>query len=334
MGRLKAAGHLRRLPAMEPADQRPEVSPPDHGGNGMPEAADAPHGANGATPEAAAQQPQPRSFISVIIHSFFIIPFLIAVFAGLLVVTWRILTNEPHTVYDYIGDVKVGGATKRWQAAFELSKILSDPERVPREQRFVAEMLGVFEAAEHDDPRVRQYLALAMARAGNAAFIEPIGGAIAQESEGTRFMLLVALGMFGAADVIPEVLPYLSDESGRVRSGAATALGLAGNPAAVAPLQRALHDPEPAVTWDAALALARLGDLSGKEILLALLDREHLQQFPNVDDRDQNLLMATVVEVVAPLADAELQERIATLARDDVSLNVRRIAQQAVNKLW
>ena len=334
MGRLKAAGHLRRLPAMEPADQRPEVAPPDHGGNGMPEAADAPHGANGATPEAAAQQPQQRSFISVIIHSFFIIPFLIAVFAGLLVVTWRILTNEPHTVYDYIGDVKVGGATKRWQAAFELSKILSDPERVPREQRFVAEMLGVFEAAEHDDPRVRQYLALAMARAGNAAFIEPIGGAIAQESEGTRFMLLVALGMFGAADVIPEVLPYLSDESGRVRSGAATALGLAGNPAAVAPLQRALHDPEPAVTWDAALALARLGDLSGKEILLALLDREHLLQFPNVDDRDQNLLMATVVEVVAPLADAELQERIATLARDDVSLNVRRIAQQAVNKLW
>jgi hypothetical protein len=315
---------------MEPADQRPEVSPPDHG-NGMPEAADAPHGANGATPEAAAQQPQQRSFISVIIHSFFIIPFLIAVFAGLLVVTWRILTNEPHTVYDYIGDVKVGGATKRWQAAFELSKILSDPERVPREQRFVAEMLGVFEAAEHDDPRVRQYLALAMARAGNAAFIEPIGGAIAQESEGTRFMLLVALGMFGAADVIPEVLPYLSDESGRVRSGAATALGLAGNPAAAPPLQRALHDPEPAVTWDAALALARLGDLSGKEILLALLDREHLQQFPNVDDRDQNLLMATVVEVVAPLADAELQERIATLARDDVSLNVRRIAQQAVN---
>jgi HEAT repeat protein len=315
---------------MEPADQRPEVSPPDHG-NGMPEAADAPHGANGATPEAAAQQPQQRSFISVIIHSFFIIPFLIAVFAGLLVVTWRILTNEPHTVYDYIGDVKVGGATKRWQAAFELSKILADPERIPREQRFAAEMLGVFEAAEHDDPRVRQYLALAMARAGNAAFIEPIGGAIAQESEGTRFMLLVALGMFGAADVIPEVLPYLSDESGRVRSGAATALGLAGNPAAAPPLQRALHDPEPAVTWDAALALARLGDLSGKEILLALLDREHLQQFPNVDDRDQNLLMATVVEVVAPLADAELQERIATLARDDVSLNVRRIAQQAVN---
>ena len=252
-------------------------------------------------------------------------------FAGLLVVTWRILTNEPHTVYDYIADVKVGGATKRWQAAFELSKILADPERIPREQRFAAEMLGVFEASERDDPRVRQYLALAMARAGHEGFIEPLSAAIAEESEGTRFMLLVALGMFGNDAVMPAVVPYLSDESPRVRSGAATALGLAGNQAAVAPLQRALHDREPAVTWDAALALARLGDLSGRATLLALLDRAHLQQFPNVDDRDQNLLMATVVEVVAPLDDPELQARIATLARDDVSLNVRRIAQQAVS---
>lgn len=305
---------------MDPADQRPEVSVP----------AAAP-GGNGATPEAAAGPPEQRSFISVIIHSFFIIPFLIAVFAGLLVVTWRILTNEPHTVYDYLADVKVGGATKRWQAAFELSKILADPERVPPEPRFAAEMMGVFEAAERDDPRVRQYLALAMARAGNAEFLEPIGAALAEESEGTRFMLLVALGMFGRAEVAPQVTPYLSDESARVRSGAATALGLAGNPAAAPALQRALHDAEAAVTWDAALALARLGDLSGKAVLLDLLDREHLLQFPNVDDRDQNLLMVTVIEAVAGFADPEFEARIAALARDDPSLNVRRIAQQAVN---
>ena len=291
-------------------------------------------GANGTTPGAPAgagdaRQPEQRSFISVIIHSFFIIPFLIAIFAGLLVVTWRILTNEPHSVYDYVADVKVGGATKRWQAAFELSKILADPERVPDEQRFVDEMIGVFDASAHDDPRVRQYLALAMARTGNEQFVAPIASAIAEESEGTRFMLLVALGMFGDGAVLPELLPYLADQSGRVRSGAATAMGLAGNPDATAPLRQALHDPEPGVSWDAALALARLGDLSGKAILLRLLDRSHLAQFANVDDRDQNLLMATVIEVVAPLADPDFDARIAELARDDVSLDVRRIAQQA-----
>ena len=313
---------------MDPADQAPEVSVPEAhqpGANGT---------APGALPEGAAgaperDQPEQRSFISVIIHSFFIIPFLIAIFAGLLVVTWRILTNEPHSVYDYVADVKVGGATKRWQAAFELSKILADPERAPDEQRFVDEMVGVFAASEHDDPRVRQYLALAMAQTGNRQFIAPIAAAIGDESEGTRFMLLVALGMFGDAAVLPALEPYLADQSGRVRSGAATAMGLAGNPDAVEQLKRALHDPEPGVSWDAALALARLGDLSGKTVLLRLLDRNHLAQFANVDDRDQNLLMATVVEVVAPFGDPDFDARIAELARDDVSLDVRRIAQQA-----
>ena len=311
---------------MDPADQAPEVSIPEPhqpGANGT-----APGAPAGGAADGAPAQPEQRSFISVIIHSFFIIPFLIAIFAGLLVVTWRILTNEPHSVYDYVADVKVGGATKRWQAAFELSKILADPDRVPDEQRFVDEMVGVFEVAEHDDPRVRQYLALAMARTGNAQFIAPIADAIGDESEGTRFMLLVALGMFGDAAVLPVLEPYLADQSGRVRSGAATAMGLAGNPEAVGSLTRALHDPEPGVSWDAALALARLGDLSGKTVLLRLLDRDHLAQFANVDDRDQNLLMATVIEVVAPFGDPDFDARIAELARNDVSLDVRRIAQQ------
>ena len=320
---------------MSPADKAPEVSTPEShqpGANGTaPDTTAAAGGPAEPPSEQQSGQPEQRSFISVIIHSFFIIPFLIAIFAGLLVVTWRILTNEPHSVYDYVADVKVGGATKRWQAAFELSKILADPDRTPDEQRFVDEMIGVFDASAHDDPRVRQYLALAMARTGNELFVEPIASAIADESEGSRFMLLVALGMFGDAAVLPELLPYLADQSGRVRSGAATAIGLAGNPAAVEPLQQALHDPEPGVQWDAALALARLGDLSGKTVLLRLLDRNHLAQFANVDDRDQNLLMATVIEVVAPLGDPDLEARIAELARDDVSLDVRRIAQQAAH---
>ena len=118
---------------MSPADQAPEVSTPEShqpGANGSaPDTTVPGTAAAGGQSEHQSGQPEQRSFLSVIIHSFFIIPFLIAIFAGLLVVTWRILTNEPHSVYDYVADVKVGGATKRWQAAFELSKILADPER-------------------------------------------------------------------------------------------------------------------------------------------------------------------------------------------------------------
>ena len=125
-----AARHFRRLRMMDPADQAPEVSIPE------------PHqpGANGTGPGASgggaggeSKQPEQRSFISVIIHSFFIIPFLIAIFAGLLVVTWRILTNEPHSVYDYVADVKVGGATSAGSGV----RVVQDsgrPDRVPDEQ--------------------------------------------------------------------------------------------------------------------------------------------------------------------------------------------------------
>ena len=96
-------------------------------------------------------------------------------------------------------------------------------------------------------------------------------------------------------------------------------------------LRLSLSDPAPSVMWDAALALARLDDLSGKDILMALLDRKHLAQFPNVDDRDQNLLMVTVIEATAPLEDPDLRRLISKLAENDVNLNVRRIAQKAVS---
>ena len=274
------------------------------------------------------EEKEKPSFIRVIIHSFFIIPFLIAVLTLLLFGIWQVVTFEPQDIYDHLAAVKVGGATKRWQSAFELSKILSDPDKVPKETRFISEMKGVFESSKGDDPRVRQYLALAMARTGLVAFIEPIQDAIPDETEGSRFMLIVALGMFGIEDVAPAILPYLTDSSDRVRSGAATALGLAGDLSSIEDLKKALNDSNVAVSWDAALALARLGDLTGKPKLLKLLDRNYLLQFPNVDDRDQSLLMTTVIEVVAPLNDEVLNTKILELSKEDVDLNVRRIAQK------
>ena len=73
------------------------------------------------------------------------------------------MTSEPNTAQDYLEDVKIGGTTKRWQGAFELSKILSNPKQVPKDDRFVAELISTFKYATNDrDIRVKQYLALAM----------------------------------------------------------------------------------------------------------------------------------------------------------------------------
>ena len=115
-------------------------------------------------PETSDTPDEPqRSTLGVIVHSFFIVPFLIAVFCSLLFTAGMMLTREQKTAFDYLEDIRIGGATKRWQSAFELSKVLANPGSVPDEERFIAEMISAFEGAreKHDDSRIQEYLALA-----------------------------------------------------------------------------------------------------------------------------------------------------------------------------
>ena len=85
-----------------------------------------------------------KSFFSIVIHSFFIIPFLIAVSCLLLFTGIHLLTREQRSAYDYLEDVKTGGLTKRWQGAFELSRILANPDLLPKEERFTLELINAF----------------------------------------------------------------------------------------------------------------------------------------------------------------------------------------------
>ena len=124
-----------------------------------------------------------ESFLKVIVHSFFIIPFLIAVSCVLLFAAINLLTSEKNTAFDYLEDVKIGSLTKRWQGAFELSKILSHPELIPDDSRFFAELTAAFEHSRHDDDRVRQYLALAMGRTGDARFTKTLSAGLTDEKE-------------------------------------------------------------------------------------------------------------------------------------------------------
>ena len=127
------------------------------------------------------QNPQKKSALRVVVHSFFVVPFIIAIFAVLIFLVTRIMTAEPNTAQDYLEDVKIGGATKRWQGAFELSKILSNPKMVPKDNRFVTEMITTFEYAINDrDIRIRQFLAIAMGATGDKRYVDTIIKALDQ----------------------------------------------------------------------------------------------------------------------------------------------------------
>src|SRR3990167_9231898 len=166
-----------------------------------------------------------KFFGDILIHSFFVIPFLIAMGCIMLFSVVHLLTREPQSVYDFLEDVKTGGLTKRWQSAFELSKILANPDLIPEEERFFAELVNAFEHAKHDDNRVRQYLALAMGRTGNERFVEPLLAALKDEKEDNLYAVIYALGMFQDKQIADLVQPYLTHPNPRIRLISAIALG-------------------------------------------------------------------------------------------------------------
>jgi HEAT repeat protein len=286
------------------------------------------------TPDSAGRPtdtPPPRkSVVGVVIHSFFIIPFLIAVFSVVMFALIQLMVRDRETVYDYLNEIKVGGATKRWQAAYELSKILSHPTQAPTEPRFANEMISLFRQSEHDDPRVRLYLIRAMGATGNPAFSDTLLAALREERASETPEILHSLGLLREPRAMPAVQAYLSSEDPLVRNRAVIAMGFIGDPAAVERLKPLLHDAEPNVAWNAAIALARLGDPAGRDLLRQLLDRNHWKQYPQVDRYEQDQALLVIIDVAAGLDDPELKTAIRRLSESDPNVKVRHAALAAL----
>ena len=67
------------------------------------------------------EQKQENSRIYVLFYSFFLIPFMIAVFGAVFFLLFKFITYETNNAEDLLNQVKVGSASKRWQSAFELA---------------------------------------------------------------------------------------------------------------------------------------------------------------------------------------------------------------------
>lgn len=260
------------------------------------------------------------------IHSFFVIPFFIALACVILYSGLRLLTREQLTAYDYLKNVRIGGLSKRWQSAFELSKILNNPDLVPRDEQFVTEMIHAFQKAKHDDKRVRRYLALAMGRTGNPDFLEALLTDIDTEEGENLYSIIYALGMLKDKRATSALYKYLDHSTSRIRSAAVVSLGNIGDDASKDFLKKSLFDPEPNVQWGSALSLAQMGDDSGSGILAQLLNREYLSRFPMVDPEEQKHLLLAAINAAAQLNEPELNQIIKTLSQTDKDMKIRAAA--------
>ena len=282
--------------------------------------------------EENTQEQEEKPFYKIIWHSFFVIPFLIAVFCILLFAGMHLLTRENRSAYDYLEDVKVGGHPKRWQGAFELSNLLSNPKLVPTEERFSNELINAFKAAKNDDNRVRQYLALAMGRTGKKEFVEPLISELQEAKDENVPAMLYALGMIGDKAAVASIKKFLNHSDARVRSIAVVSLGQIGDPDSLEILKPLLKDSEPNVQWGAAISLGKMGDASGKSVIADLLDRNYLAKFPEVDPQEQTQLVLSAIEVASLLNSSDLNEIVKKLSTDDPNANVRTLAYETINR--
>jgi len=272
-----------------------------------------------------------KSLLKVVIHSFFVVPFIIAIFGVLIFLMLRILTIEPRTAQDYLHDVKIGGNTKRWQGAFELSKILANPGMVPREERFVNDLISTFEYSEKErDDRIRIYLALAMGRTKDLRYATILEKTLNAENEEILAAVIYSLGFINSPTSLEQLLLMFEHESARVRHQVVVALGNYDGDQVQIILKQALHDPEPNVRWDAAIALAKQKDDSGRRILLDLMDRKYLDSFPNIDAVEQNQAIVAAIRVSRNILDGELRKVLMDLMENDLSMKVRQAARNTL----
>ena len=272
-----------------------------------------------------------KSLFKVVIHSFFVVPFIIAIFGVLIFLMLRILTIEPRTAQDYLHDVKIGGNTKRWQGAFELSKILANPRMVPKEERFVNDLISTFEYSEKErDDRIRIYLALAMGRTKDWRYATILEKTLNDKNEEIIAAVIYSLGLINSPSSLEQLLHMFEHESARVRHQVVVALGNYDGDQVQTVLKQALNDPEPNVRWDAAIALAKQKDNSGRRILLDLMDRKYLDSFPNIDAVEQNQAILAAIRASRDILNDELRQVLTDLMENDLNMKVRQAARNTL----
>ena len=248
---------------------------------------------------AIDSQKEESSRIYTLFYSFFLIPFMIAIFGAIFFLLFRFITYETNDASELLNQVKIGSATKRWQSAYELSKVLNNPETVPEDLSFKNQMLSAYDHSINDDPLVRAYLAIAMGATGDEYYGEKLVDGLEDESRESRLAAIQAVGMVQSNLAVIKLIDILNNSDFQDERLAATmSLGFIGDNRAIPILNDLLNDDEPNIRWDSAVALAKMGEKTSIPIIENLMDREYLMTFPELDYKEiDKVLMLSLIHI-------------------------------------
>ena len=276
-------------------------------------------------------QKNENSRIYVLFYSFFLIPFMIAVFGAVFFLLFKFITYETNSAEDLLNQVKVGSASKRWQSAFELAKILNNPDADPLTDSFKDQLISAYERSVHDDALVRSYLAMAMGSTKDTTFGKILVSGLEDETLETRVAAIQALGFlkyYPATKLIRNLIETTDTQTEKLT--ATIALGMIGDPSTIPHLKKLLEDEEANIRWDAAIALAKMGDNSGAYIIEGLLDREYLKKFKQIDPLEEKRVIMIAIRTASILFDKKFEDKLSLLSKNDQDLSVRNAAIKAL----
>ena len=275
------------------------------------------------------------SKVYTLYYAFFLIPLIITIFGVMFFFMFKVLTYETSAPEDYLTDIQIGSATKRWQAAFELSKLLSHPEIVPTDEGFKNKMISIYEHSIHDNPMVRTYMALAMGRTGQQEYGPTLMNGMNDKDKGSRLAAIKALGLLAYAPAVNGIQEFADEKySNAERLAATIALGNMGDKSLIPILQKLLDDEEPNIRWDAAIALAKLEDSSGVEVIVNLLDRSYFDHFTEVNEEEEVQAILVAIQVSSQFPSKLFVTNLLKLAAFDKNMQIRDLAIKTLDKTY
>jgi HEAT repeat protein len=279
--------------------------------------------------------PEEQSRVYVLFYSFFLIPLMITVIGFLFFMVIQFVTFESGNPQEYLTQIKIGSASKRWQSAYELSKILSDPDKVPLDDQFKNSIISAFEKSLYDDPKVRMYLALAMGRTGDDAYGASLLTALNDKNAEIVTAAIQALGLIQYSPAVAQLsVMATSSEFQPVRLASVISLGQIGEDSSLPLLKNLLDDEEANIRWDAAIALAKMGDSSGSIIINSLLNRAYYNNFKEIDSWETEKAILVAIQVSSQLGGQQFKLNLLTLAKEDPNMEIRNAALKTLENVY
>jgi HEAT repeat protein len=269
---------------------------------------------------------------------FFLIPLAVVGVTVMVYVGFRSLLTDTHTAQEYLTEIRTGGSSRRWPAAYELSRMMADP-KVRADRTLGPALVQAFEASKGDDPRVRRYIALALGRLDPPLppqAVADLSTSLDDPDSEARISTIWALGSSGDPSVVPKLQPLYASNDPGIRKIVVYALGALPGDAQLTTLRGALEDDAPDVRWNAAIALSRHGNHEGVPVLRQMLDRGYVEGTvkrdvrQDADDDPVADVMISGLRAAASLKDETLKSSVAALSQQDRSLKVRQAAIEAL----